>query len=303
MDKDAILDLLALIKAESVSLAAHSRNSSQSAYSRRLQALEHQVGSELVDRSRRPSGPTYQLKSMEVELEAALVGLNRLNDAFAIKSTEPLRIAALHSISANVLPQALAALGDALAARDMRLRSANLEACFQMLMTEEVIATFFYQTENRRLAAPKDLVHRVNLGTDVFIPVASPDYLPVLRERIDQGKALPMICFPSDTLFGDLTRSTLLPQISHNASLKILSGLTQTVTKCIERGLGVGWLPRSSAAEPMELGSLIGISDLGFPAAPIELTMMRLRTRSFAQHEKVVEAICAEMSAILARQS
>lgn len=64
-----------------------------------------------------------------------------------------------------------------------------------------------------------------------------------------------------------------------------------------------GWLPRSSAAGPLAFGSLVSIADLGIPEAPTELTVMRLRTQSFAQHEKRIEAICTKMSAILARQS
>lgn len=295
--------MLALIRAESVSLAAHSRNSSHSAYSRRLQALEHLFDTDLVDWPRRPSGPTYQLRSLQVELEAVLVGLNRLSDAFAITSAEPLRIAALHSISANILPRALAAFGDALASHDLRLRSANQETCFQMLMTEEVMVAFFYEAETRRLNPPKDLVHRALVCKDGYVPVAAARKLQEFQARSERDEVLPIICYPSNVFMGDLTRLVLLPQIPQRVSLKIVSGLTQTITKCIEHGLGVGWLPRSSIEDQLANGTLVELSDLGFPTALIDLTMMRLKTRSFSQHEKVVEAISAEISAILSQQT
>lgn len=299
MDKDSILDLLALIRAESVSLAANSRNTSQSAFSRRLQALEYQFGAELVDRSRRPSGPTYQLRTMQGDLEAALASLNRLADGFSIKTAEPLRVAALHSISANILPRALARLGDVLRERDIRLRSANHEVCFQMLMTEEVLVAFIYETEARKLDPPKDLVHRVSLGFEPFVPVASPRYLDKLQSLIDRGETLPLISYPSEMFMGDLTRASLLPKTPHRVSLRIVSGLTQAVTKCIEQGLGMGWLPRHSISDQLALGTLVRIDEMGFPASSVELSMMRLKTRNFAPHEELVDAVCAEMASLL----
>ena len=301
MDKDSLLDLLALIRAESVSLAAQSRNSSQSAYSRRLQAIEHILKTDMVDRARRPSGPTYRLKLLEPEIEAALAGLNRLVDAFAIRTAEPLRLAALHSVSANLLPRAFAAMGSILEERDIRLRSANHESCFQMLMMEEVMVIFIYQNQTYRLSPPRDLVHQDSVGFDEFIPVANPALLDTLREKMQRGDALPLISYPTNSFFGDLTRAMLLPQVPYGVSLKIVTALTQTVSKCIQSGLGAGWLPKSFAVEAISTGDLVEISELGFPSAPIELTMMRLRTRNYASHEDVVDAICAELSGILAQ--
>ena len=146
MDRNSILDLLALIRTESVTLAAQTRNASQSAYSRRLQSLEYQLKSTLVDRSKRPSGPTSHLRALELDLETALVSLNQLEDAFSSEPTPLLRIAALHSISANILPRALMTLDEVMSRNDIRLRSANLERCFQMLMTEEVATMICYET-------------------------------------------------------------------------------------------------------------------------------------------------------------
>lgn len=303
MDSNSILDLLALIRTESISLAAQARNSSQSAFSRRIQALEQSLGAELVDRSRRPSGPTFQLKTLKTELETALVGLNRLSDAFVIQASEPLRIAALHSISANVLPRALSAVGDILAAHDIRIRSANLDHCFQMLMTEEVVAILFYETAAQRLDPPKHLVQRAIVGPDRLVPVCSVNYLPILRTLVEQGKALPLICYPSGSFLGDITRSSLLPQIPYSASMKIVSGLTQAVQKCIETGLGCGWLPSSSIHEQLVSGDLVNISNMGFPDAEVEMTMLRLRKKGSEAHKLMTDAICAEISAILSERN
>ena len=299
MDRDSLLDLLALIRAESVTLAAQSRNSSQSAYSRRLQAIEHQMKSDLVDRTRRPSGPTERLKQLEPDIKAALAGLERLVDGFSMRSTEPLHLAALHSISANLLPRALTGLGPVLETRDLRLRASNQESCFQMLMTEEVMVIFVYQTPTSRLSPPRDLVHQQVVGHEAFIPVAAPGLLDSLRDRAARGAPLPLISYPGSSFFGELLQMVLLPQMSQGVTLRIVTALTQTISKCIQCGLGMGWLPRNSAEEAIASGALVEISDLGFPSTTIELTMMRLQTRKFTPHADIVDTLCAQLSGIL----
>lgn len=299
MDKNAILDLLALIRTGSISLAAQTRNASQSGYSRRLQALEHLLGAELVDRTRRPSGPTAFLKSQKLELETGLVAMNRLADAFAVQPFEPLRLAALHSISANILPRALAALDDVMAMHDIRLRSANLESCFQMLMTEEVVAALFYETEARRLNPPLDLVQRTTVGRDGFIPVCAPEYIAPLKDKIARDDPVALITYPSEVFMGDLTRSALLPALPFQVSMKLVSGLTQTIQQSIRCGLGVGWLPMTATTDDLRAGHLVQITDLGFPRAELDLTILRLRTKSLAEFKPTIDAICLEISEIL----
>lgn len=299
MDRHSILDLLALIRTESITLAAQTRNTSQSAYSRRLQALEHKLKSPLVDRGKRPSGPTLHLRSLQLDLETALVSLNQLEDAFANEPTPLLRIAALHSISANVLPRALTALDDVMSRHDIRLRSANLESCFQMLMTEEVATMICYETETKRLDPPKDLVQRKSIGFDTFVPVCSAQWLPQLEALIADNRPIPLICYPPEIFMGDLTRSSLLPQLPYKVSMKLVSGLTQSILAAIRCGLGCGWLPGITVADDLENRTLVRIDKLGFAPSSLEVTMLRLKTKEFESMKPTVEAICREISNIL----
>ncbi|AXI55106.1 HTH-type transcriptional regulator YjiE (plasmid) [Pseudoseohaeicola sp. NH-UV-7] len=303
MDRNSILDLLALIRTQSVTLAAQTRNASQSAYSRRLQALEYKLKVMLVDRSKRPSGPTFHLRSLQLELETTLVSLNQLEDAFANEPTQLIRIAALHSISANILPRALKALGDVMAAHDIRLRSANLEICFQMLMTEEVAAMICYETETKRLDPPKDLVQRTSIGFDSFIPVCAAYWLPELKEMIASNRSIPLVCYPPEIFMGDLMRSSLLPQLPYKVSMKLVSGLTQSILAGIRCGLGCGWLPGITTSDDLENGTLVRIDHLGFPSSSLEITMLRLKTKEFENLKPTVEAICREISNILPARS
>ena len=300
MDRKAILDLLALVQADSISLAAQARNSSQSGYSRRLQALEHQLGVPLVDRTKRPSGATLTLKSLALELDTALVALNRLNDAFSIEPSHPLRIAAVHSISASILPQVFAALDDVVATHDIRLRSANVDVCFQMLMTEDVVASLVYESDAIRIQTPHDLVQRTSVGYDQFVPVCSHHYYDTLVEKLKADDPISIIVYPSEFFLGELTRSSLLPRIECKVSLKLISGLTQAVKSSIVCGLGIGWLPLTAMRDELNSGKLIKIPHLGFPESPLELTVMRLRTKALEGFQPTLDAICTEISKLLA---
>jgi len=66
-----------------------------------------------------------------------------------------LRLAALHSISANILPRALAALDDVMAVHDIRLRSANLESCFQISASRSGIFRPSSLIEQPHLSGPE----------------------------------------------------------------------------------------------------------------------------------------------------
>ena len=98
---------------------------------------------------------------------------------------------------------------------------------------------------------------------------------------------------------GDLTRSSLLPQVPYRTSMKLVSGLTQTILGGVRCGLGCGWLPGITAAEDIENGTLVRIDEFGFPPSSLELTMLRLKTKEFESFKSTVDAICVEISKIL----
>ena len=58
MDYAWLLDFLALVDTRSFTEAARVRNSSQPAFSRRIQALEYWAGQRLIDRATQPVGLT-----------------------------------------------------------------------------------------------------------------------------------------------------------------------------------------------------------------------------------------------------
>ena len=98
MDQQSLEDLLALIELRNITLAAQRRNVSQSAFSRRLKAIEDRYETELVDRSGRPAVPTQALNAMQEEIEFALISLKRVSNSFSrsVDMDPAVSIAAVH---------------------------------------------------------------------------------------------------------------------------------------------------------------------------------------------------------------
>ena len=131
MDVKSLEDLWALIEVRNVTLAARRRHISQSAYSRRLQAIEAYYGVQLVDRSGRPARPTAALDSMRSEIERSLGDLRRLQLGFThgAASERYVGIAAVHALACGLLPAALSRASQHSPDHHIHLRAANQDVC------------------------------------------------------------------------------------------------------------------------------------------------------------------------------
>lgn len=295
MDQQALEDLLALISLRSVTLAARQRNVSQSAYSRRLQAIEQRNGITLFDRTRRPARPLPALDAMRIDIEAALGTLKRLDARLSTSGSMEgsLSIAAMHSLSMGALPIALKQIAAQLHHRPVRLRSANRDGCFQMLMTGEVSLMVSYETEAMALNAPAHLVRTTRLCVDRLLPVCSPALLPQLRKSGTTFDTVPLLTYPAEVFLGRVLSSELLPQSRRTFRPVLTAGMTSVLLSAAVQGLGMAWLPASVAADAIGSGALVEIGELGFSALDMGVSMLRLRTPDSQALDALYDALGA----------
>lgn len=290
-----IEDLLALIQTESISLAAKVRNCSQSAYTRRVQAIEQQLDTALVDRQKRPSGPTLHLRMLRAELESTLHQIERLDHALAAEPVQNLSIAAQYSISSNIMPKAFRHLESLLTSHHVQMHSGNQTVCLQWLMTEQVSLLLHYETETRRVAVQSDLVTRRIIGIDRFVPVCSREYLVTVENCLRDSTPLALVAYPPTLFLGQIQREALLPKTPYPHVIKITSGLTQAVHQSVENGVGFAWLPRTAVASQLQQGTLVELVEHGFPDIEMELTMLHLNSQRAklmaATYEEIAQAV------------
>lgn len=293
MDQQTIEDLLAFITVRNVTLAAKRRHLSQSAYSRRLQAIERMYGIELFDRSRRPAQPTPSLDSMQGELEMALNTLKRIGKRLSskIQVDGHLSIAAMHSLSTGALPIALRMVADRLANHRIRLRSANRDGCFQMLMTEEVSVVVAYESSTQLFKAPANLVATTGLGSDPFVPVCTPELYPLIMSQGSADQALPLVSYPSDVFLGSVLNNDVLARCPFVFSHRLTSGMTSVVLSAVLNSIGMGWLPLSIVSDNFKRNRLVLIEHPAFPLVDLQVTMLRLRTPDMRSLDSLYDAL------------
>lgn len=298
MDRQSLEDLLALINLRNLSLAARQRNVSQSAFSRRLQAIEQRHGIVLFDRSRRPARPSPRLDAMQDDIEQALSTLKRMETMLSGNSTveAQLTIVGMHSLTAAALPLALKKLGSTLDNHPVRMRSANWDGCFQMLMTGEVTLMVSYETDTKPLRGPPHLVARNTLCTDRFIPVCSPQVHRRLPAMFESGTAIPLLSYPTDVFLGRVLSEDVLPRSAIYFSRCLTAGMTSVLLEAAINGLGVAWLPASTAGTVMKSGRLIYIDSPAFPTLQLTVSLLRLRTPEMHQFDELHGALGREIA-------
>lgn len=282
MDQRSIEDLLALITAGNVTRAARLRHVSQSAYSRRLQSIESDLGVSLFDRSTRAATVSPSLIAMRTELETAQVLLKRLAlDLSQASRRAPapveLGIAAVHGLASRLLP--LAASSITADGVHVRVRSANRDACFVRLMTEEVFAVAVYETRANRLNAPSDLVDHQMIGTDVLVPVCAADRGAEIESLLSAGEPVPLVSYPVETFMGSVIGADIVHGSAHAFRPALTAGSTDVVRSAALAGMGMAWLPLSSAAIEVRAGSLRLLDVATLPRLPLDVSLLRLKVR------------------------
>ena len=195
-------DILAIAQTGSFSGAAERRNLTQSAFSRRIQQIEEHIGVELFDRSRKPvqPRPTTQAQSAQIEQISAalrqLVADLRRGDRVA---SNRIVIASQHSLTTSFAPRIIQAIQDREEDVYVRLRSANLDDCFGLLLSRQADLAIVYTAPDLGEDLPGDYLESLDIGPDRLIPVLRPD----LAQPFLSGAISKTINMPNDATVED----------------------------------------------------------------------------------------------------
>lgn len=259
-------DYIALIETGSFSAAAARRHVSQPAFSRRIQMLEAWLGVTLIDRTRKP----LQFTPVAAENQVAFQNLvARIYEFRAVLKSEALdqagiTIAAQHTLATAYLPAFLQRLQRLDPGQSYRIRSENRTDSVAMLLRGQAEILITYETAPTRCGIPAPLARREVLGADELLLVASPalhESLAALRE----GEPVPMLCFPSESFFGQVLRAEALPALMcrQPVVVRCVSEFAMGLRELALIGQGAAWLPRSLIADDLRRGRLRPLPDLG----------------------------------------
>jgi DNA-binding transcriptional LysR family regulator len=239
---------------------------SQPAFSRRIQMLEDWLGVTLIDRARKP----LQLTRVAADNEGAFRNLvARIYEFRAVLKSEALdsagiTIAAQHTLAAAYVPGFLERLRRLSPDLNFRIRSENRADSVAMLMRGQAEILITYDTPQAACNVPVQLAERQVLGQDRMMLVASPPLHKMLA-KVAAGQRVPMLCYPTDSFFGQVMRAEVLPELMRRQQVVVrcVSEFAMGLRELALIGQGAAWLPASLIQEDLRRGSLVPLEKLG----------------------------------------
>lgn len=291
-----IEDILAVLKAGSLSRAAEQRYLTQPAFSRRIRSIEDYLGVELIDRTRKPAQLRPVIFDQQERLEGLVAELHDLlNDLRQQerKTENRIVIASQHGITAAIAPTVVKRLS-ANMDTNVRLRSANRDECFALLLAKQADLTLTYRLPAEEHPVQGSFIEECDFGRDQLVPVFATDSLATLNEHYRRGEA-PVIVYPGEVFLGQVLNREIFPQLRTQLYLRTRAetALTLAGLRLAEAGVGIAWVPLSLAAKEIAGGSLTDLSHL-FRKTSLSITAFRLKgTMSTA--EQAAWAIITEL--------
>jgi DNA-binding transcriptional LysR family regulator len=263
MDLNWFRDLGNLSKTGNFSQAAELGNVSQPAFSRRIKALEHWVGTDLVDRSTHPVKLTTAGRQM---LEAGQQALTRIEtertqirESLALPDKYVVTFAAQHSIGWRFYPAWLQAFENAFGPILSRLRADDLPNCIEDLKKGDVDFVISYQSDFSLSIARSPSLGSLTIGRDRLIPVCKcrSDGTPLFNIDDEPSVPLPYLRFGPTAPIGRHVEPLLKARgIRDRMNIVYENSMAGALRVRARDGGGIAWLPQSLVQPDLDAGLL-----------------------------------------------
>jgi DNA-binding transcriptional LysR family regulator len=264
-------DYLSLVDSQNFTVAAASRNVSQPAFSRRIQALESWLGIELVDRSKKPMQFTAIAKEHETAIRKLVDAAYQTRSQMQSSRSDhvKLTVAAQHSLLvSSFLPSFLEKLSNRVPNLKYNVISENMDNCVSMFLrgTADVLIVYEYDAIHSEI--PRNISSKKVLGDDELILVGHPKIIETMHP-IDMNHPLPILSFPTTSFFGHAIRVEALPRLVRRFHTVVVceSSFAVGLREMALAARGVAWLPRSIIEAELKRGALKTLTDISPPIA------------------------------------
>jgi DNA-binding transcriptional LysR family regulator len=256
-------DFLALATTLSFSRASELRHVTQSALSRRIQALEEWLGAKLVNRSTHPleltrAGQIFCAQAPEVLQQMQQLRANLRDDA---QSGERfLKIAASHTLASSFLPLWLQQMHLRIGNFNSRVNATNVSDAIAALSARDADLVLCYHHPQALIMLDPAQYDYVALGCEQVIPVCIPNAAGQPSYPLPGSLSQPVryLRYSADTFMHKvvniiLARTDEAIQLApcYETSVSIL------MRKMTLQGHGMAWLPESLVAEDLASGVLV----------------------------------------------
>jgi DNA-binding transcriptional LysR family regulator len=263
MDLNWLGDFECLARTLNFTRAATERNITQSAFSRRIKALESWVGAPLINRAQYP----VQLTEAGAQfLPVALGAVSQLTEQRqVIRDADMggrrfLRFSALHTISVNFLALRIDMLQKEIPDLHTRVVSDSLSTCCELLVEGAVDIMLCYYHKSVLPRIDETAFVRKDMLTDWLIPVAAPAMAQGWDLGNSSGPPIPYLAYEPSSFLGMVVDSMLEGKVL-NAETIYIDGLVETIKRRVLKGSGFAWMPQTAVADELAEGRLVPIGD------------------------------------------
>ena len=256
-------DFLTVAELRSFSRAAERRNSTQSAFSRRIQTLESWVGATLINRASTPLALTSAGEAFQELAEDILRGVKHGREeilSVANQTTASIAFAVTHSLSLNFFPRWIRGIEKETGPLSLRLLSNDGETCRQALTRGECHFMICHFASRMADDFKASRLRSSVLGTDRLIPVSAPseNHGPLVSIPGKRDAPTPFLAYAHGSYMGR-SLDLFLQDSIEPAYLQpcFETSLAEGVKAMVLEGHGVGWLPETMVRHELETGALV----------------------------------------------
>ncbi len=277
MDLKWVEDFMSLAEVHSFSRAAEIRGVTQSAFSRRIRALEEWLGTELINRENSPVTLTNAGKVFRETAEEVVRLLSTRRAEFRAQAQirgPQLSLTALHSLTVTFLPGWLMRLQGEIGPIATRVLPDNFSSCITALT--EGGYDFFLTYHHPDVHVPlDDGFPYLVVGLDSLAAVARPGW-PGTWAR----DGMPLVEYSRGSFLGTLAH---IAQAQPGAPRVYVAhtneaSMAEAMKSMALAGHGVVWLPRSLVAGDISAGRLKVVA----PELPMQIRLYRNAARARA---------------------
>ncbi|WP_440959560.1 LysR family transcriptional regulator [Oceanicaulis sp. LC35] len=264
MDLVWLEDLLSVAEKGHFARAAEARNVSQSALTRRIQALERWAGGPLLDRSTHPisltpAGKVFSARARDIVGRAATARAELREQARTHRDS--ITIACLHTLALHYVPELVADLQRSIGPFQATIvaETRTINQYLEALSNRQTDLFLCFTYPQVPLGITLDGVPQLNLGDESFAPYQAVD-APPLDLGDANGPAIPYLQYGA-TAFLSRIAERMTSGAPFEARLQPVyrATLAESLASAASRGMGVAWLPGSIAQPLVNSGQLAAV--------------------------------------------
>ena len=282
MELKLLEDFLCLADQLSFSRAAEMRHVTQSTFSKRIRALEHWFGADLVDRSSHPVTLTAEGSAVIApsrEIVQMMHGLREGINNFPRQPSNAVSFAALHTLLVTFMPAWRKAVEQKMGKLTLGPMYQNTEyaSTLKLLRNGDVDFLLTYSHPSVAMNLPDEQFESLVLAQERVIPVSAPGPNGKPLHSIRPDSVLSYLSYGSSSFFASAI-AALLAERPLALNIMAANAMSVGLRSMVLIGTGLAWLPESLIRQDLKDKRIVPGGDKDWEFT-VDVKLIRGRTR------------------------